>query len=218
VNERPAGLLGLEPGLGAPAHQLVVWRQLGVDLRVPQPVGDERRQVSQSSAERRGFAGPFREGGRLVEGEHAPAAGFGVEAVGEEGFDAGALVEERQRLVPGRRDVGQAGAVLFGLKLDAAEGCAGGLGLDGADGFAVHEQQVAGEAGLEGEFAHDEQHGSLDGRIDDPLIRVIHVLIQPPAPGLGGGRRCSAVGRLFFGRAVRVWSWSKAPSSKMRQL
>jgi hypothetical protein len=71
--------------------------------------------------------------------EHALAARLPIEAVGEEGLDAGALIEKRQGAAPRGHRCGQSDAVLAGLRLDAAEGRALRLGLDGADGLAMDE-------------------------------------------------------------------------------
>lgn len=83
--------------------------------------------------------------------EHVPRLGLGIQPVGESGFDARGLVEEREgadrRLDPGWK----ARAVLLRLKLDR-QGRSSLLGLDHAHGLLVHVQQVVGEAvGSQGE-------------------------------------------------------------------
>jgi hypothetical protein len=94
----------------------------GFDLGRLQALGNQWGQMAQAAAQRVGLAGP--PGQRLgpVEGEGAPAARVGVEAVGEIGFDPGALVEKGERLVPGWRQIGQAQAVLLGLVMHPAQG------------------------------------------------------------------------------------------------
>ena len=69
---------------------------------------------------------------RAMEGEDLAAARLGIEQVGKLGLDPGRLVQERQRPSVGREGVGQASAVALRLCLDAGEGPALLLGLDGA--------------------------------------------------------------------------------------
>ena len=82
---------------------------------------------------------------RQVRGDGARLR-IGVEQVDEAGLDAGAEVQERQRLDRRVEPGGQAGRVLVGLELDAGEGVAGGLGLQHADRLATDEQEVVGKA------------------------------------------------------------------------
>ncbi|MEJ7811496.1 MAG: hypothetical protein WKG32_13875 [Gemmatimonadaceae bacterium] len=100
--------------------------------------GDERHE------ERLG-GDPTRECVGAVEGEEVAALGDGVEAVGEAGLDAGALVEEGKR--PDRRGDtgGEPGAVLLALKLHSREGGPRPLCLDDADGLPFRVEQVIGE-------------------------------------------------------------------------
>ena len=84
-----------------------------------------------------------------VEAEDAAAARLGVEPVGEEDLDPRALVAEGQGFAPRRGQLGQAAAILLGLRLDPGQRRPRGLGLDGADGLAIDEEEVVGEAGLE---------------------------------------------------------------------
>ncbi len=59
---------------------------------------------------------------------------------------------------------GETLAVLGGLRLDAGEGRALLLGLDGADGLPVDEEEVIGlpEAGLERELADGHAAGGME--------------------------------------------------------
>lgn len=65
---------------------------------------------------------PVGEGFRFVEGEDGAAAGVGFEEIGEAGFDAGALVAEREGAAGSGDDFGKADAVLGGLDFDGGEG------------------------------------------------------------------------------------------------
>ena len=65
---------------------------------------------------------------------------------------------------------GESDAVLAGLRLDAAEGRALRLGLDGADGLAIDEQQVVGLAGGQGKLAHRDP----DGRAQVSPTPILH--------------------------------------------
>ena len=67
------------------------------------------------------LARPLRQRLRSMKRKRAAAARLGIESVGEERLDAGALVEERQRRMPRGRSRGQAHAVLLGLRLDAGQ-------------------------------------------------------------------------------------------------
>ena len=62
----------------------------------------QRRQRAQAGAQASSALRPRPAASRAGGSEDAAAARLGVEPVGEEGLDAGALVEERQRLAPGR--------------------------------------------------------------------------------------------------------------------
>ena len=99
-----------------------------------------------------GVGGAFRraeprgQGFGFVEGEKRAAAGVGIEQISEPRFDAGALVEERQRTPVGGQDVGQAGAVFLGLSFHADKGVTLGLGFHDSRGPAVHVEQVIGAA------------------------------------------------------------------------
>ena len=120
----------------------------------------------------------------------------GVEAVDEAGFDPGAEVEEREwvhgRVEPG----GEPGGVLVGLQFHVGQRVASGFGLEHADGLAVHEEQVVGEAvpgrHLELPHGHARRGGEVHRRA---------VLDGPPRgfqrgvdsdPGLLFGRRAHA--------------------------
>jgi len=120
---------------------------------------------------------PLGERPGLVHLEDAATARVGVEEVRELRDGPGGEVEERQRL-DGRVEPGrQAGGVLFGLHLDAAQRVPLGLRFKDAGGFAVHEQQVVGEAVPGGE--PELPHGDAAPRgqvhrvpvLDDPASR-----------------------------------------------
>jgi len=78
--------------------------------------------------------------------------------------------------MPGLGQVGQADAVLLGLVVHPAQRGAHLLGLHRADRFAVHAQQVIGEAGLEVELAHRHPAPGVEVHI----LAVLHL----PAGGL----------------------------------
>ena len=109
-------------------------------------VVDHGLAVAQTLPKGVALADPRRQCFGPVESEHAPAARFGVEAVGKVRLDAGGLVEEGQRLVPRLGQIRQAEAVLLGLMLHSAEGRPRLFGLHRPDGFAIHAQQVIGDA------------------------------------------------------------------------
>ena len=119
----------------------------GFDLHLPEAIGDEFRhlpQIGPKLAVERchsdQFLGP-------MEGEDFPAAGIGIETVGETGFGAGGFVGERQRQVVMRQVGRQARRVLGRLHLDAGERMVFGLGFDDADGLGVGVEQIVGLAG-----------------------------------------------------------------------
>ena len=99
-----------------------------------------------------------------MERENAPTARIGIKAVGEEGFGAGAFVGEWKRRFPRREAKWNARDILGRIALRRRERGAFGLGLDRADGFAIHEQRVVGLAGFECKFADRHSRGS--GEID----------------------------------------------------
>jgi hypothetical protein len=109
--------------------------------------------------------------------EDAAAARVRIEEARELRDRPGGQVEERQWL-DGRVEPGwQAGGILLGLHLDAAQRVALGLRFKDADGLAVHEEQVIGEAvpGGELELAHGDaaSGGQVHGVpvLDDPACR-----------------------------------------------
>ena len=135
----------LDHGPGAIVGQGLVEVADGFDLHIPKAIGDEFRHVPQIGPELAvercqsdQFFGP-------MEGEDFPAAGIGVETVGETGFGAGGLVGERQRQMVMRQSVGQARRVLGRLQLDAGERVVFGLGFDDADGLGIGVEQVVGK-------------------------------------------------------------------------
>lgn len=101
----------------------------------------------------------------------------GVEAVDEPGLDAGAHVDERQRLHRRVEPGGEAGSVLVRLQLDVGQRVAGGLGFEHTDSLAVYEEQVVGKAvprsHLELADRHPRPGGEVHRRaiLDDPARR-----------------------------------------------
>ena len=164
----------------------------GLDLRGPERAGGQRWKFAEALGELLFLLHPGEQGFGTMKREHAAAARVGIEAVGEEGFRARALVAERERRFPRRQAERDAGDILGGLLLDAGEGVAFGLGLDRADGFGVNEQRVVRFAGLEGEFADgDTARGrevDLVLRLDGPARRGEH-RVNLPAGALFGAVR-----------------------------
>src|SRR5690606_30930112 len=108
-------------------------------------------------------------------------AGMRVEPVREARLDAGREIEEGQGphgRIERRREPER---VLRRLPLDAAERVAGGLGLECADGPAVDEEEVVGEA-------MPACHRELAYR-DAPARVHVHVgaVLDDPSRGLEGG-------------------------------
>jgi hypothetical protein len=120
---------------------------------------------------------------------------------------AGALVVERQGPVVGRQGVGQAGAGLGRLRLDAGERLAGLLGLDDAGGLAVDVEQVVGDAvpPLQRALAPGDPAAGVEARrvgvLDDPagaaevVVELASGLVVGPGPGGRRGLARAAVGR-----------------------
>src|SRR6266487_790488 len=77
-----------------------------------------------------------------MKGKNVAAFRRRVELVRELRFDAGGFVGERQLFAPFRVNVEQTLAVLARLFLDAGQRVTFGLRLDGANGFAVDEEQI----------------------------------------------------------------------------
>lgn len=88
-----------------------------------------------------------------MEGKEPARTRLGVAQAVEEGLLPGAFVAVDQEVVPARQVGRWVRHVLGRLFGHAAEGHAGFLGFDDAGGFAVYEQQVVAEAGVDGEFA-----------------------------------------------------------------
>ena len=89
---------------------------------------------------------PFGQRLRTVEGEDLTAARIRVQTVGEPGFDASALVEERERAAPGRQVVRESIAVLLGLPFHTSECEARRLGFNRAGGLLIDVQDVISPA------------------------------------------------------------------------
>jgi len=115
----------------------------------------QRWNVVQTCTQTVALAQPFLERFRAVEIEHFARARLGIAAIGKTGDDAGALVQERQRLlVVDPLELG--GGVAFGLRFVRGEALAFflALGFDDADGLLVHEQHVVGRTDIGLVFAH----------------------------------------------------------------
>ena len=97
---------------------------------------------------------PFRQRLRPMEREHPAAPRLRIEAVGEEGLDAGALEKKRQRPLPSAQRRWEPGAIPGGLRLDATEGYTDRLGFHRADGSSIHKQQVVSETRVQRKLAH----------------------------------------------------------------
>ena len=161
---------------------MIEWRHLP---QVAAELAVERCQPDQ-------FLGP-------VEGEDLPAAGVGVEAVGELGDGAGGFVGERQRQMVVRQALGQAGRVLGRLRFHAGQGVAFGLGFDDADGLGIGVEQIVGEARLERELP--DRHA--------PARRDVHLARRSARASRTG----QAAGRSAGGLFVREsWQAQVAPA------
>jgi hypothetical protein len=116
---------------------------------------------------------------RQVGGDRA-GLGVGVEAVDEPGLDAGAEIEERQRVDRRVESVGEPGGVLPSLELDVSEPVPGGLGLQRPDGLAVDEQEVVGEAVALSHLELAHRDARRDGEVHGVPV------LNGPAGGLEG--------------------------------
>lgn len=67
----------------------------GLDL--PELAVHERRKGTQAPSELRVLIDPFKKRLRPMEREHFAASGVWIESIRESGFDAGALIDERER-------------------------------------------------------------------------------------------------------------------------
>jgi len=74
-----------------------------------------------------------------VDGEHRARLRQRVAAVAQQRLGAGRQVVERQRIGPGRIRGGRSGGISGGLRADAQQRRAGGLGFQNAAGAAVQE-------------------------------------------------------------------------------
>ncbi len=177
-------------------------------LRRPQAGFDERREVAHASQESRW--GEFRDGrgcgaARRQRGcrrnqvqpvaqrigpmkrKGRACARLGVETVGEMGFDAGGLVGERQRTIPGGQFVGQTLGVARRLGLDARERDAFFLRFDHAGRSSVDVEQIVGKAvaGLQRKFADRHAARGVDVGFAHGLHRPAGGCKQPVDLGAG---------------------------------
>jgi hypothetical protein len=109
--------------------------------------------------------------------EDRPAAGLGLEEIGEASFDAGAFVAEWQRAAIGGQIGRQAFAIFRGLDFYANERQAGFLSLDYSACSAVDIEEIIREtmAGFQGKFPD----GDAPARSDDGFFAVL----DEPASG-----------------------------------
>lgn len=137
-----------------------------------------------------------------MEGEHAAGARPRVEGAGEVRFQAGALVQKRQRPPPGGQRGGQALRVAPGLDFHPRQRGADRLGLDDARGLAVHVQQVVGEAKarLQRELADGDALRGVDVRMPIVLHR----------PAGGDEQRVDACAGLLLGCVLGRWCHQRA--------
>ena len=128
----------------------------GFDLAGAHACGGSGWAAGMARSRARSVSGSASQAGerfRPMERKHPAGAGFGIAFVAKEGFNSGGFVKKRQRGTPAgglARKSGRFFAVMAGLFGDTRKSGAGLLGLDDADGFAVHEEQVIARAGLEG--------------------------------------------------------------------
>lgn len=153
-----------------------------------------------------------------MEGEDAAGGGVRIEAVGEEGADAGALVEEGERPNGDLEGGGGLSGVLAGLGLDRGEVDALLLGLDDADEVVAEEEEIVRWAGFGLELA--------DG--DPRRGGEVHVLAVLDVPTGGAEHRVDGAAglllRLFAGggrghgsRIAAEASRRKMPTVCMRE-
>ena len=69
-----------------------------------------------------------------------------VEAVNEACLDAGAQIEERERIDGRVEFIGESGRVLINLQFDTGQRVSGGLGLQDPDRLGLDEQHIVREA------------------------------------------------------------------------
>ena len=124
----------------------------GFDLAVAEVFGSERREFFEAGSQGGILGGPFEECLRFVEGKETPGEWIRIFIVSEICIDAGAFIGKGQ----GGCDMGNSGReitdIFGGLFGHAAEGGAGGFGLDDAYGFPVGEQGVVDRPGIGVEF------------------------------------------------------------------
>ena len=128
------------------------------------------------------FGQPFLERFRAVEIEDFARARLGIAAIGEAGDDAGALVEEGQRLLvvdPLELGGGIAGGLLFDRRDLVAPVL--WLGFDDADRLLVHEQHIVGRADVGLVFAHGDARTGVEIDLLCP---------ERPSPPASAARRC----------------------------
>ncbi len=147
----------------------------GGDLSRTQALRRKFREIAQLGTKRRAgmlefLREPLIESFRPMKAEDRSAARVRFQQACEAGFDAGALVLERQRASWRGQVVRDAFAVLRGLQFDSGEGLAFLLGLDDSDRSAVHEQQVVSLAmpRLERELA--DSYATSGGQVRSPLV------------------------------------------------
>ncbi len=215
----------------------------GLDLAVAQANGVQGRQAAQAGAQghvavgRVGSAGgdlgePLGERLGAVKGEDGATARLGIELAGEARLDAGGLIGEGQGIAGGAHAFGQSATVFGALLFDAGEGGADLLGLDGADGLAIDEEQVVGGAGGERELADGDAASRAEvepGAVlhhpaglrelgVDPLAGLVLGLHRCRSPGGASGtlpRHCR--GAQAGGRARRVGGAAIVQASKAQR-
>ena len=109
------------------------------------------------------FLGPMK-------AEDRPAAGVGLQGIGEPGHLAGGLVGEGEGQAMTGKGPGQAIEVLARLGFDAREGMPARLRLDNADGLGIGVEQIVGLAGGERKLTH----GDPAPRRNIQLAKVLH--------------------------------------------
>ena len=189
-----AGARGhLDEGAGAVGGERFLEVSDCGDLTVAERVGDEVRDGLEAGAEGVRLLDEFHELFGGVEGEDGASAGVGVALVGEVGFDAGRLVEERERVGPALGNELLRLGVASGLLFDGTEGRAELLGLDDPERLALHEQHVVSRTALGLDLAE----GDSPARVEIQVFRCLHL------PTGSGEHRIDLLAGLFLGLLVR---------------